>query len=676
MQTTTIVFLFLAAVISFGLVWFQYFFKRKRNRINYFLGFLRFAMIFSLLLLLINPKFIKNDYFIEKAGLMLVIDNSSSIKSLEADTTAQNALEQITQSSSILERFNVSSYSFGDNLNELDSLAFIEPTTNIARALSTINEVSNENESAIVLLSDGNQTLGSDYEFQRLKKNIHVYPIVLGDTTAYEDIQIGQVNCNNYAFLENKYPIEINISYVGKRSIKTNARILIDNQEVYREQVAFDYNNNSLTLNTLLEAETIGVKRVKVKIDPLENEKNKKNNSKNTIVEVIDEKTNVTIISSIRHPDIGMLKKSIEANEQRAVTILKPNGLENKLDETDLFILYQPDRSFQGVYDFIKRKGGSIFTITGPKTDWRFLNQVQNSFSKEEFNQNEDVVPLKNEAFGLFDISSLTFNGYPPLKTSLGEILLTKSYETIAFQKIKGVTINEPMFLTINDEKTKEAVLFGEDIWKWRVQSYRNEMSFNSFDNFIGKLILYLSDSKQKSRLTLDYETIYDGIKNTTLKAQYFDETYTFDAGESLTLRLSKSSGKSSIERPMLLTDGFYQADLSDLEAGDYTFVVEVVDEKILRSGRFTILDFDLESQFLSANDDKLQRLAEKTNGELFYASETNTLIQQLLSNPQYTPTQKSTKNIVSLIDFRWLLAIIAITLTTEWFIRKYNGLL
>ncbi|CAN0598318.1 unnamed protein product, partial [Ectocarpus sp. 12 AP-2014] len=46
-----------------------------------------------------------------------------------------------------------------------------------------------------------------------------------------------------------------------------------------------------------------------------------------------------------------------------------------------------------------------------------------------------------------------------------------------------------------------------------------------------------------------------------------------------------------------------------------------------------------------------------------------------LEENNTYVPTEKSTENIVSLIDFEILLAIIVFALASEWFIRKYNGL-
>src|SRR5690606_30918212 len=98
------------------------------------------------------------------------------------------------------------------------------------------------------------------------------------------------------------------------------------------------------------------------------------NNVKEAAIEVIDEKTNVVIVSDMLHPDIGALKKSIEANEQRSVSITKPIGTAQNLEEADILILYQPNRNFRQVYDFLQNSKANYFTITGSKTDWNFLN--------------------------------------------------------------------------------------------------------------------------------------------------------------------------------------------------------------------------------------------------------------------------------------------------------------
>src|SRR5690606_36964092 len=90
------------------------------------------------------------------------------------------------------------------------------------------------------------------------------------------------------------------------------------------ETISFSKENNSKILNFYLPANQVGVQSYTAVLEPLENEKNKVNNQKEFAVEVIDQKTNVAIVSDILHPDLGALKKSIEANEQRQVNILSP----------------------------------------------------------------------------------------------------------------------------------------------------------------------------------------------------------------------------------------------------------------------------------------------------------------------------------------------------------------
>jgi hypothetical protein len=57
-------------------------------------------------------------------------------------------------------------------------------------------------------------------------------------------------------------------------------------------------------------------------------------------------------------------------------------------------------------------------------------------------------------------------------------------------------------------------------------------------------------------------------------------------------------------------------------------------------------------------------------------ANQVDELIQSLLTNENYKPIQKEIIKKTPVIDWVWLLIIIVLALGTEWFIRKYNGLL
>ena len=265
-------------------------------------------------------------------------------------------------------------------------------------------------------------------------------------------------------------------------------------------------------------------------------------------------------------------------------------------------------------------------------------------------------------------------NDFPPLSNAAG-MINGQDTEAILLMKILGRTLESPLLLASNGENGKELVLFGENIWKWRVQSYRNNQNFQNFDDFVGKLMLYLSSSKGKNRLEIDYQPVYEGSINAKIKASYFDEAFVFDSNASLLLRTKNIKTGLTQEIPMLLKNNFYEADLSDFLADQYAFTVNVKDDNRMKSGTFSILDFDVEQQFSSTDYKKLTQLSADTDGQLYFTNKTDSFIHSLANDNRFVPTQKGTENIVSLIDFRVLLSIIIAALAAEWFIRKYNGL-
>ena len=81
---------------------------------------------------------------------------------------------------------------------------------------------------------------------------------------------------------------------------------------------------------------------------------------------------------------------------------------------------------------------------------------------------------------------------------------------------------------------------------------------------------------------------------------------------------------------------------------------------------------------FKSANaaEEHLKALAKKNEGIAYFINNTSALEDDLINDSRFATIQKSTKKVVSLIDWKLLLLSIILTLSAEWFIRKYNGLI
>jgi hypothetical protein len=677
MESQTILLIFLAAISALGIAVFQYLkSKKERTKRSFMLGLLRFVSIFGILLLLINPKFTNTSYVLEKSNLVLAVDNSQSINYFKSADEVTAFVASIRENKNIQEKYNISTFTFGNKLKAQDTFSFSENQTNVTSAFKELQDIYKGKVAPTVIITDGNQTYGEAYQYAAKKYKQDVYPVIVGDTTSYQDLKISQLNANRYAFLNNKFPVEIIANYNGNSAVSTKLNVFQNGRVIYSQPLSFSKEKTSEIVQVTLPVTSIGVKTYTVSLQALDAEKNTVNNKKSFGIEVIDERTNVLILTSIIHPDLGTLKKAIESNEQRNVTIKKSDEPDINLKDYQAVLLYQPNVSFKPYYETIKTLGINTFTITGTRTDYRFLNDNGELFTRELSAQVEDYQAEFNSNFSTFQVDDIGFSNFPPLVDEFGEVSIKKAHTPLLMQTISGLPTGSSLLTTIEDGAQRHAVLFGEGIWRWRSQSYLDNQSFEPFDEFVGKLIQYLASKERRNRLNINYNSFYNGGDNIVIAAQYFDKNYEFDARAKLSMVVIGERNNTRQEIPMVLKNNRYEVDLSSLTPDSYKFSVTVAGESISRSGNFEIIEFNVEQQFLSANVTPLQQIATNTNKELYSMGNSAQLITNLLENETYNPIQKQQKQIKPLIDWYYLLGIIILTLSLEWFIRKYNGLI
>jgi hypothetical protein len=668
--------LVLAALISVVVAFLFYGCNSKLNpRLRWFFGILRFLTVFVLILLLFNPKFYQNTYFDVKPTLAIAVDNSQSVSYLERVEEVNEFIDFIQNSEALNNRFDVSFYSFGNELSRMDSLNFDELQTNISHPLQSLNEIYKNSTAPIILVTDGNQTLGTDYEFTAQNSQQPVYSIILGDTIVYKDLAINQINVNRYAYLRNEFPVEVFLSYTGDEIENSVFTVRQGNSTLHQENVTFSDRENSKVLNFNLPANQVGVQRFTAEIRPLENEKNTENNTRFFAVEVIDQATNVLLVSDIVHPDQGAFKKSITSNEQRKFEMDTPENAVNRLDDFQLVILYQPSNRFSGVIDKLEETNQNTLWVFGPSTNWMFLNGKQTTFGKQAYSR-EQVQGHLNQSYGQFSVEDIGFGNLPPMESTLGDLKINVPHDVMLYQRVIGIFTENPLLATFEENNRRHAILDAEGIWRWRANVYVRNNSFKPFDDFMSSLVQYLSSNQRKSRLEVKSESFYYNSGDVKISAQYFDRNYIFNNSASLTISLKNQETEQQYTFPLLLKTNFYEVNLSSLPAGDYTYTVSVVDEALSSSGNFSIIEFNVERQFLNANADKLKRVSNSTGGKSYFASNFSDIENELLTNNSYATVQKSEQKTVTLLDWKTLLFLLVILLAAEWFSRKYNGLI
>lgn len=647
-----------------------------------FLAFLRFISVFTILLLLVNPIISRKANEIEKIPLPIIIDNSNSVALLEDTNKVVELYNSILNNKGLNEKFAVQFYTFDEELKASKNINFKGKQTRIDNVAIELKQLYHNKKYPVVLFTDGNQTQGNDYVYT-FSENISVNPIILGDTTTVVDLKVGQINVNKYAFLKNKFPIEIFLEYNGNQAVESTFSILQENQIVFKEKVRFTKGKRAITVNALLPANKVGIQKYTAVISPLSIEKNKTNNSKFFAVEVLDQRSEVALISDMVHPDISALKRSIEGNEQRKVTILKVNDpsiseqakQNNELDKYNLFIIYQPNSKFSTVFNHIKKTNSNSFIITGKNTDFNFLNGIKDNFDFQSTNQTENYSANFNSAFTNFSQENIGFDNFSPLENKFVTIIPKTKIETLLFARVRNVTLETPLLAFTEVNKQRTSYLFGENIWKWRSESYLAKNDFNDFDVFIDKTIQYLVSNDTKKSLVVEHENFYKTGENISIKAQYFNKNYEFDADALLEITLVNKATKKSLKYNFIKTNTDFEVVFNDLGAGNYSFTVKETKQKDIYNGSFEVLEYNSEKQFVNPNKDQLTQLAKNTNGNVFYPNQIAKLIDILTKDEQYKPIAKEVVQKSPLIEIKWLLILLVITLATEWFVRKYNGL-
>lgn len=675
MTTNTILLILLSVLVAGGLSFFQYFFKTKnKSRTNLLLAFLRFFSIFGILLLLINPKITTNTFEIAKTPLPIVVDNSSSIAELKANETALEVYKKLISNRELQEKFEIQSYQFSNEFELSDHFNFKGTQTNLDEVAKNLKSINKNTAFPTVIITDGNQTSGNDYIYS-FNPNNKVFPVILGDTTTFLDLKINQLNVNKYAFHKNKFPVEVFLQYSGNKSITADFSISQGNAVLAKQNVSFSSSKKAAVLNLLLPADKVGVQIFKASLTSKEAEKNTYNNIKNFAVEVIDQKSEVAIVATINHPDIGALKRAIETNLQRKVTIVNPNKI-NSLQDFNVLILYQPTAEFKSLFEANKTAHLNTWIITGTNTDFNFLNQQQDILQFKMSNQREDYLSDFSSQFNLFAIDNIGFENLPPLQNAFGNLTVKGNIDVLLSSRIRNVNTNMPLLAYSETQGKRNAFLLGENIWKWRLQSHIDSQSYEKFDIFIDKTIQFLVSNNTRKSLVVNHESFYNSGEAIEITAQYFNKNYELDENARLAISLTNKKTKQTKNYDLLKSSNSYKVNLDGLSAGEYSFKVVEAKSKNTYNGFFEVLDFDIEKQFVNPDVNKLTQLASQTQGKVFHPDQADELIKSLLQNEDYKAVQKAIVKKTPLVDWIWLLIFIAITLAAEWFIRKYNGLL
>ena len=641
----------------------------------------RFVLVTILAFLLLSP-FIKTIFNkVEKPIIIIVQDNSSSIllnkDSLFYKKTYQNNLDELANNLSQI--FEVKKYTFGENLNENKPIDFSEKITNLSNVFSEIeSKFYNQNIGAVILASDGIYNQGTNPLYLPNLPPYAVYTLTLGDTSVQRDLILKEVNHNKITFLKNQFPLEIFAIVNKSKGLKTQLKITHDNSIIFSKDYTISSNSFSITETILLEAKNIGTQHYKVEFSTIENEVSTTNNRKDIYIDVLDGRQNILILANSPHPDIKALKNSIESNENYKVITKLITDFDGNLSPYSLVIVHQIPQN-NNIIKQINASTISAWYIIGNQSSEQEFNGlnlgVSVANSKNNFN---DILPKVNPQFPLFTISENTLKliqNFPPLYGFFGNYQLITNGYILLNQKIGNVVTDNPLLIFNEQTNKKNAILFGEGIWRWRMQEFLMNANNDATNELINKTVQFLAVKDDKSKFRVLLNKSFFENEALLINAELYNDSYELINEPEVKITLIDAEEKK-FNYVFNKTSKAYVLDAGILVPGIYNYIASTkLGEKIYtQKGQFQVLPLMLEANNSTADFQLMQNLAKKFGGTMFYPSTMNKISTDISQNSTISSIIYEEHDLKDWIQLKWIFFILLLLLTLEWFLRKRNG--
>ena len=689
-------------------------------RLRWILITLRALGVFLILTILFEPilKFIHHEK--KPPAVTILIDDTKSMTLVDRGgdraSIARNFLNNIDVEQ-LQQKFKVYFVQFSrpnrfPESYSPDSLAFAGDATNLAQSLNDLAVQSEQrNIQAVVLITDGNYNVGQNPIYAAETLGRPLYTVGVGDSSEQKDLLISKLLTNNIAYVDSRIPISVTVKssgFNGKRvelSLEEAGKVL-DQQFLTLKQGTQEY---STTLHFTPHQE--GSKKYTVRVSRLEGELTDQNNSQTTFVKVLKSKIKILLIAGAPSPDLAFLRRTLESDPNIEVSTFvqkssdefyegRPAGSVFRDHDGIILLGFPRKASPPAVLDQIRQavdeNKQALFVILTRTTDLDRLRSLQPHlpFSIEQVRTEElTVLPFVPEVHEFHSLLKLPsgrnpirfWNALPPVYKTQSTLRAKPESEVIAYVRIQNLTLREPLIILRKVSRRRSIAITGYGIWRWKLlaessPSQIGELSTEEvFEPFTSNAVRWLTTREEEKQLnvTTTKET-YNAGERVEFTAQVYDEQYEPVSHAEVRVRIrSVEQVEEFLLRPV--GEGRFEGSVENLGEGDYRYsAVASVGQRQLGEdrGRFTVGEQNLEYLATRMNKPLLRQLAYQTGGRYYNPEEVDTLVANLVQNPEFEAKDVLRSDEIELWDLHHLLAVIVLVFSTEWFLRKRNGML
>ena len=635
---------------------------------------LRILSITFILFLLLHFFFKQYTNQTQEPLILLAIDNSHSMVAGSDSTYLSSALQKELEAfkKELGSDFRFKTILFGsESKNSEETPSFKEKETDLHQLLLDVeNNYSNTNTGAMVLISDGIYNKGANPVYSSEKLGFPIYPIAIGDTTEVTDLAIQKIDHNPFSYLGNIFPAEVVLKaqHINGKEVTVS----LFEKGIKKEEKKIRVNSDMFTGTVMftLQAEPAGVHKYTVKTDLLAEEKNTENNSHSFLVDVIDSRYKILLLANAVHPDLGVVKDALSHNISYELKTAFMNESNEDLGKYNLVIVHGYQATQGNLLTNLRNKNIPYFLIAPQASD----NIQYLRFNPAQLKQN-DAEPVLNPSFSLFNLSDELKNmlkDLPAVKVPFGNYSTANGTEIMLSQKIGIVETDHPLLVFNENAGLKSAVFTGDGLWKWKMRDYAEKGTNANFNEFLSKIVQYLSIKNDKSLFRVNAPKIINENEEVTLNAEVFNKSYEAITDPEVSLSLVNEQNKQ-FNYTFSKSEKLYKLNLGRILPGEYSFEAKTTESGsvLMKKGKFTVKEMQAEKADLVADHQVLFKLAEKTGGELFYKNFAGKLAAEIKKNKLIKPITYSSHQTLSLIDLKWFFILLLLFLSAEWYFRK-----
>ena len=646
---------------------------------------LRSSVLFILGLLLIGLIFEAVDYRVEKPLIIALTDNSSSLLNYKDSSKVKSQVDALrTQLKTELgEEYEWMEMTVGNTPKFGGTVNFNESVSNLSSAFEKINtEYFNRNIGAIVFVSDGKFNAGSNpvYAAERIDLT-PVFTLGVGDTVKKRDQFVKNVATNDITFLGNKFPVEVDIEGVKMGKGSATVSIYRDGKQLASQTVkSTDGVRDFQHLSFLLDADRIGFQTYSVVISKAGNEYNYANNSRTFYVEVIDSRSKVLILAGAPHPDVAAWKQVLELDENLEVESMLVKDWKKDLTKTDLVIWHEPGIGFDpSVQQLLENKKIPVIYTVGPNTTSATIQKLNIGISVSGSNgQTDDVQGGVNTGFQQFELSDLVKNmveSGPPLKSKFGKVTSAGGLEVFAYQRLGSIRKTDPLIYFNKRGQNKIGVIYGEGIWRWKMNEFIRTGSQDGFAEFVNKITQYVLVKQNTSKLRVNFPKRFTKDEDVIVNATFYNQSLEPVSDAEIRLEVRNEKGKLS-KVGFGVSGKQYTASLGKLSPGIYKWKALGTrnGQTEVKNGVFVVEDMELEDLDTYADHQIMRQIAKTTGGKFFELKNAKGVLKAIRNRDDITTVSYREATFKDLVDLKWLFFLLLVFLTAEWFLRRWFG--